>query len=366
MKKVLKIIAINLLIFIALLAVVDISSMIIIDTSLAFSGIRRSLVLSTRNADMEADLQNYKDTPWAKTFFQELHLSQASFKSYYDWRRNEFKGETINIDSLGIRKTTGKIIKNVPVAVFLGGSTMWGTGADDDGTIPSLFKKKIGDKFNVLNYGEAGYTAYQSLIFLQTQMAKGLLDSPRLIISYDGVNNSFRGRKYFSHRREEQIGNLLKDQDLKQNYLFMKYTRTFINKIVSEYSYPPEPVFSDIDDRKAAIELLNTWVMMQNLAHSRGSDFLCILQPNIFVGSPNFDNLNNTSNLYPFKDGYRYYKYVSEFINTKDEYKQLEASFIDMTNVLDNIPNVYIDFCHISPNGNEIIATNLLKRITTE
>ncbi len=103
--------------------------------------------------------------------------------------------------------------------------------------------------------------------------------------------------------------------------------------------------------------------MMQNLSKSLGSDFICILQPNIFVGSPNVDNLHNSENFSPPERSYKFYKYVNEFIATKDEYKQLRESFIDMTNTLDNVPDVYIDFCHLSPNGNEIITANLLKHL---
>ncbi len=230
-------------------------------------------------------------------------------------------------------------------------------------------KKKIGNQYNVLHYGESGYNAYQSFLFFQPQITKGLLDSIHLIVSYDGVNNSSYNREYFSHTREQQINNLLHDKDSKEKYLFLKYTRTLIQKVKSKYSSPAPPPtynFSDSNDRKCAIELLNTWVTMQNLSKSIGSDFICILQPNIFVGSPNVDNLRNSKNFSPPERSYQFYKYVNEFIATKNEYKQLKDSFIDMTNTLDNVPDVYIDFCHLSPNGNEIITTHLLKHLKTE
>ncbi len=170
MKKVLKTITINLLVLVALLAIVDFSSMIIVDTAIATKGIRSYLT----DPEIRGDLPNYKNTPWAKKHFQEFNSLPSDYKSFYGWRRKEYKGETINIDSLGIRKTTGAIIKNTPIAVFLGGSTMWGTGANDDGTIPSLFKKDIGNNYNVLNYGESGYSAYQSFIFFANTNRKGI------------------------------------------------------------------------------------------------------------------------------------------------------------------------------------------------
>ena len=366
MKKILKTIIINLLVLIALLMIVDFSSMIIVDTATASRVVRNKLIPQTpKKQDVRSVLINYKHTSWAKTHFEEFNSLPTDYKSYFGWRRKKYKGETINIDSLGIRKTTGITQINAPLVVFLGGSTIWGTGANDQNTIPSLFKKKTGNSYNVLNYGESGYSAYQSLIFLQTQISKGLLDSISLIISYDGVNNSFFNRKYFSHTREVQINNLLHNQNSDEKYLFFKYTRTLIKKIKSKYNSPPPVLnpttnFTDIDYKNCAIELLNTWVMMQNLSKSIGSDFICVLQPNIFVGSPNLNNLPNSKDLHNRKKSYEFYKYINELISTKDEYKQLKKSFIDMTTTLDNIPNVYIDFCHLSPNGNELITDNLL------
>ncbi len=140
MKKVLKTITINLLVVVALLMVIDFFSMIIVDTITATSRTRSNLESST--PDQNVNLRNYKNTPWAKTHFQEFKSLPTNYKSYYGWRRKAYKGETINIDSFGIRKTTGASIKDAPLAIFLGGSTIWGTGENDEGKIPAIFKKK--------------------------------------------------------------------------------------------------------------------------------------------------------------------------------------------------------------------------------
>ena len=42
-----------------------------------------------------------------------------------------------------------------PLVVFLGGSTMWGTGVDDANTIPALFAKIAEGRYRAMNLGEA-------------------------------------------------------------------------------------------------------------------------------------------------------------------------------------------------------------------
>ena len=332
--------------------------MIIIDSNNLKNKVKKDFGLG-ENINNSWELTNYKNTPWAKTHFEEFRKLSSLYKSYYGWRRTKFKGKTINIDSLGIRKTLHITDNKAPLVVFLGGSTMFGTGSDDSNTIPSLFNKRTMGKYNIVNYGESGYTSYQSLIFLQTQMAKGLLDSINMIITYDGVNNYRPGKNYFSHNREDQIQKSLKGKDSEIKYIFMYYTRTLLKKIKGK---APKTIDSEpkLDDEQVARELLESWLIMKRIAEANNAGFVCILQPNAFVSSPDITNIKNVIN-YRYKDFFKYYKYVNKFINENDRYKLLKPHFIDMTNAFDNVPNVYIDFCHVSPNGNEIIADNILK-----
>jgi len=359
MKKALKTVAINCLILLVLLVVVDFCSMIILDLNKINNKVKNNEGL-TETIDVRGGLTNYKNTPWAKIYFQEFHNLPSEYKSYYGWRRTKFTGKTINIDSFGIRKTTNVTNSKSPVVVFLGGSTMFGSGSDDNNTIPSLFSQKIKGKYQVVNYGETGYNSYQSLIFLQTQMAKGLLDSINVIITYDGVNNTKSFKNYFSHHREEQIQKSLKGIDTKHEYMFCIIQGHLISKIKSRYTTKIIISESKLYDKQTARELLESWLIMRTFAEVNNADFVCILQPNIFVGNPNITNIENDID-YSYKGSFKYYKYVNKFIDENERYKVLKPHFIDMTNVFDNVPDVYIDFCHVSPNGSEIIADNILE-----
>ena len=45
------------------------------------------------------------------------------------------------------------------------------------------------------------------------------------------------------------------------------------------------------------------------------------------------------------------------------DYKELPSYFIDLSDALDGDEQIYIDTCHLSPNGNKIIAKILYEYI---
>lgn len=367
--KILKYLLINVLVILVLIAILDFCSGLVIDIHVISQKKSNKKVHSSNiTSDRRDTLENYKNISWAQTHMQELNLLETNYKSYFGWRREQYKGKTINIDSFGIRKNKNNINTVDSTIVFLGGSTIWGTGVNDSNTIPSLYKDYSNTPFYVSNYGESGYTAYQSLMFLQTQIAKGLIKNINLIVSYDGVNNSPTYKSNFGHFREEQIKKALKEQknkSLKKGYRFFKNTRILIDKLKSKYftlkstsgNSSIGKKFSDEDHKQAAIELLESWLMIKNVAENNKARFVCVLQPNIYVGNPDKENLKGIK---VHKLDYNYYQYVIKYISEVEKYKVLKNQFIDMTNIFDFLPNVYIDWCHVSPNGNKIIVNELL------
>ena len=65
---------------------------------------------------------------------------------------------------------------------------MWGTGAPDESTIPALFAKEGKGAYQAENFGESGYRAMQSYIYLLLKFNQGL--KADWVISYDGVNEA--------------------------------------------------------------------------------------------------------------------------------------------------------------------------------
>ena len=93
------------------------------------------------NTKARYKLPNYDNVHWAKDHFYNFGKLETNYYSYFGWRRKPYKSLSINIDENGIRHTPQhpRATKKSPLIVFLGGSTMWGTGSNDASTIPAFF-----------------------------------------------------------------------------------------------------------------------------------------------------------------------------------------------------------------------------------
>lgn len=153
-------------------------------------GVQETWLVDSRLA---ADV--YENQDRAEDYFREfLQSGDVEWYSYVYWRRKPYQGKYINIDNKGIRRTWNKPASSKDVKIFMfGGSTLWGTGARDEFTIPSLVSKKLqakwGTDVQVTNYGESGYVSTQELIALMLELQRG--NVPDIVVFYDGVNDTF-------------------------------------------------------------------------------------------------------------------------------------------------------------------------------
>lgn len=329
--------------------------------------------LNIDKSDNLAALPNYENIDWAYKYFQELGEQKAEYRSYIGWRSLAYQGDTININKQGIRITPQSEFasKESPLVVFLGGSTMWGFGADDKNTIPALFSKISDGQFRTLNLGDGAYRAFQGYIFLTMQINEGL--KPDIVISYDGYNEGWIGfrseQEATSHDRESQIRSLMKGQDSLDKHdlsfrdFFLGPITAFITKLKLTYVYRYK---EDKDDfmydlsqertERVARALLDSWMLTKVLAEQNGALFVCVLQPNAAVGHPNLEHLKiDSKSLEPYLNQYLY-PMVLKLLQHPD-YKELSNYFIDLSGIFEGNERIYIDYYgHVSPNGNKIVA----------
>ena len=86
--------------------------------------------------DLRPALPNYRDHARADAIFTELNDSWHYRRVVIEgWRRRPYAGRYVHIDARGRRFIRRS--RNAPgrTVHFFGGSTMWGTGVDDAGTI---------------------------------------------------------------------------------------------------------------------------------------------------------------------------------------------------------------------------------------
>jgi hypothetical protein len=150
------------------------------------------------NADPRVKADAYPDQSWVLAYYKEFSESQiAKWVPWVYHRRLPFNGAFINVDDRGVRRTTTpntvKQTSNQTIRIFMfGGSTMWGTGARDYMTIPSVLTQMLMDNnihTQIVNYGESGYVSTQEVIALMLQLQEGNI--PDIVIFYDGINDVF-------------------------------------------------------------------------------------------------------------------------------------------------------------------------------
>jgi hypothetical protein len=361
MIKLFKLAAVNFLVFLGILIFLNLTAISIYQLSnLRIFPYPRAL------------LPNYKNIEWARTHFIERDKLQAEYRSYIGWRRLPYRGQTINIDKKGIRVTPQSELATAksPLVVFLGGSTMWGTGADDANTIPALFVKIAKGRYRAMNLAEAGYNAFQGYLFLKLQIINGLI--PDIVVSYDGVNDALclkPGLRPFSHTREDQIRAVMKGKD-KEHDEALSFSHFFLNPLKSFVSLKVKHKKETYDLSQERIEqtakaLLESWLSTKDLAEKHGAYFIGVLQPNAAFGKPYLKHLRfNRGKLKIRREYYKlFYPAVLKLLQAP-KYQELSNHVIVLTDAFDREDYIYIDDMHVSPNGNKIIAAKIYNYIT--
>lgn len=322
---------------------------------------------ASQYSNPDGRLPNYANIGWVDQHKRELDQAEMTaarteFKSYIGWRRKPFHGETINIDGpYAQRRTINTAASDAKKAYLFGGSTMWGTGANDEGTIASQFAAMTGMRTE--NFGEAGYTAHQSLMLLIQLLQEG--HRPDLVIFYDGVNEvaikCVTVMTPDSHMLEAQIDSLLKVQaqspaSFAHYFEPVWYIMGRIKSAVMRSSgiERAEGFNCHRNPEKAARiadNVLRDWQMAKRIVESYGIKFIGILQPVVYFSRTRKDHLGD---VFPLMQA----QFLSVYPLIRQRMRE-DGTFYDLTSILDSDEYFYVDFCHLSPNGNRRVAARI-------
>jgi hypothetical protein len=320
--------------------------------------------LDTPTLDPRAGLPNYQGVDWAETHFREFAELVTVHHSYVGWRRLPYRGETIEIDDNGIRRTyADPAATPAKTIAFFGGSTMWGSGSDDEHTIPSAFAKTH-PQYRAINFSETAHTAHQNLNALVQVLARGL--QPDVVVFYNGsseINKCRLGLSGFSTTDEPEIRQLLKRE------------RSGFKSIESLWSiFYPAQLFEGrlrrsldarlhggadrhdchADSGKAemiARTLLWDWLAAKRLVEGYGGRFVAALQPVAYFSQTRVDHIRLDEHL---REQYQaVYPHYDRLIG---QFRALESNFLDLRGAFDRDEYIYIDADHAGPSGNAIVA----------
>jgi lysophospholipase L1-like esterase len=358
MKNIVRLVAINVVIAGFLLTLLNVGSMI---------GLRIYDAIRPIQHAEDHQLPNYRNIDWAETHFAEYAEIQSTFEAFYGWRYEPFEGQTINIDQEGRRKSFRHDTTDASRSVaFFGGSTLWGVGADDTGTIPSFFASRNPDQ-EAVNFGTIGFNAHQELNLLIRLLAEGY--RPETVVFYDGVNDALQkchvdNGDAYGHARETFVRDALKENERWSappwQFALMP-TMRLLEEAGNVLFRPSDnsPGY-DCDQRpekaeNIARQMLTDWRIAREQAERHGAEFLAVLQPTAYDSKSKLDHLE----LDPVWA--RQYATVYPMIVSllDDEFSDLKDVFLDLRAALDHDDYLFIDWCHLSPNGNAIIAERI-------
>ena len=328
--------------------------------------------------DQRLDL-NVFQTAWAEQYFKEFQeASVFEYASYLGFvRKPNYNGQYVNLNEHSFRKTVPSCpsAENKYWSIFtLGGSTMWGSGARDQGTIASLLAAELCRQnipAVVTNLGESGYVSTQELIRLQLELKKN--NHPHIVIFYDGFNDVYSTFQNKEAGLPQNVAKRETEFNIHQRFNpwgltphFNDIVERILRKLLKE-NYPP------LDDTLAQ-ETVESYIKNQEIAESLGEQFqfkpFFYWQPAIFSKNELSDSeqkialgeympqsyLKVTKELFDREKTLLSQKTIdkTDFINKA----------IDLTDIFDNHPEtIYIDWSHISEEGNAIIAKRIAEDV---
>jgi hypothetical protein len=309
---------------------------------------------------------------WSRTHRRETQASKLFYKSFVGWRGQPFAGDTVNVEGpYGQRRTVNGQLSSKKRVYFFGGSTMWGAGSDDSGTIPSQFSAIAG--IHSENFGERGWTAHQSLMLLIQLIQEG--HRPEVVVFYDGVNDVYfkcnRLHNADSHGWENPIAGLinepLKSSTFTHYFAPVKALAVRIQRALKRASSDDDDQNNNVADchqnstkaKAIAENLLRDWQLAKQLVTAYGGEFIGVLQPLMFYSHTRA----NQSALSPV---YQHLKLQYDAVYPLLTKRLVsDREYHDLTSVLDHDEDLYLDFCHIGPNGNRYVANKIAEIVSS-
>lgn len=227
--------------------------------------------------------------------------------------------------------------------VILGGSTTDAESYQFKSWVDFLYERCAGYDVSIFNGGIAGYTSTQEVIKLLRDVINL---SPDMVIVYDGEN------------------------DAEHNYNHKPYSFPYLKKVfVTAAGQSKSLNFRGDILGKDERESFDIWVsnmeIMYEITQSRGIRFFGFLQPMLCSKKDSFLTLREKSII----------KYISllnkEYASDAGRYRSLAKEqkieemydyMYDLSDIFDE-KDVYLDHCHVSEEGNQIIADKIWEKV---
>ncbi len=326
----------------------------------------------------------YLSQDWSKEYWKEYQLSYTkAYQPYLGWSKKSFQGAQINLGSHGVRQTPGTNCQEDSYTILtFGGSSMWGTGSPDWGTIPAYLAEAFRDlketQVCVVNLGEEAFVSTQGVVRLILQLQSGV--KPDLVIFYDGGNDVFaayQSGRPAVHQNLHSIANRFEGgKNLKEAPLMAWVKSWYLSQLVNRVmpqtnaqrpqlmTFQSMGVDSGVLSDQVVACYLENYRLVQGLAQEYGFEFRFFLQPLIFYGTKPLTELEKQKS----RGALNKDKALTELFHSiygKIQQAAPDYDYLyDLTDVFnDQDTQIWIDYIHVTPVGNKIVAKEMMKTV---
>lgn len=320
------------------------------------------------------------DETWYDDYGEDIREldRHGKYVPYALWGHTTMTGEAININDDGTRRVPGAICDEDAYRVFAyGGSTMWGMGAPDWETIPAYLQQSLETTLDrpvcVVNFGQMSYVSTQGVILLMRSLQSGTV--PDLVVFYDGINDVIAARQTGdpgAHRNMGVFTSIFNDPDQSSSthplilWLRGTYAFRFVDALVEE----PEATVTDDSSPQSESSLaegivnayLANYQIVAGMADTFGFDYRFFWQPTAIEENKPLTEEERMMTRVPPNDLRQLYDETYALVReVAPEYKNLYY----IADVFDTVEDpVYIDYHHLTSQGNQIVAERMIDLIT--
>jgi len=335
--------------------------------------------------DRRMKLSPYAGKKWARAYFRELKSLKFTYEPYTGWRRKELRGRFINIDEEGRRRTWNPTVpegERPPTVAVFGGSTVWGTGARDEFTIPSYLSKILNkgeSRYVVQNYGESGYTFTQEVIKLAMLIKDEKM--PDYAIFYDGANEIYSayasgkaGTQYLHEIMKKKLEKKTYPCTLKKALKRLIITSMTVTQTAKLFTIAkPKLQFPEKGAKLSHEELqklgddiisnyMKTMGILKALAKEYPFRYLCFWQPVIFEKK----SLTAEESLSDIRISDKSLKKLYRYVNDKMAAATIPHFYCISDIFSEKKETFFIDFCHLTEKGNRTSAAAIAAAFQAE
>ena len=310
----------------------------------------------------------------------------------------EFHGNYFNVDlvkpGFTYRRTINEDTSEEAshTVLVLGGSTIYNSEVPDAYTVPSLLSSILRSNAQhviVINAGVTSVNSSQELERLIYELKGGL--SPRIVITFDGVNDVYEGiysnnpngvmfsgqskrTQKSSDETMQEVSSVI-PMGMKELVPLHIYHALKIRALRENQRVIPSHMLDAQAVSASAQKTREQWMenilAMQKLAKQHGFSFYAFLQPNAFlVRADNNPDVELAIDLANHRTPKLLEAFTIGYPLLRDGVKELNRRGIkayDLSELFQNKDeNIFIDFCHVNSKGNQLIAEVLAKTLLND